>query len=71
MKPYDEEKHEYLILEMMNAEDVALNGEEADTIMTELEELPSPEVIAEQVKRAGFDTFEVTLVKETVKRYQV
>nr|WP_145401722.1 hypothetical protein [Paenibacillus xylanexedens] len=71
MKPYDEEIYEYLILEMMNAEDVALNGEEAETIMTEHEELPSPDIIAEQVKRAGYDTFEVTHVKETIKRYQV
>ncbi|WP_145413461.1 hypothetical protein [Paenibacillus xylanexedens] len=71
MKQYDEEKREYLILEMMNAEDVALNGDKAETVMTEHEELPSPEIIAEQVKRAGFDTFEVAHVKETVKRYQV
>lgn len=71
MRLYDEETYEYLLLEMMNAEDVALNGEEADTIVTEHEELPSPDVIAEHVKQAGFDTFEVTLVKEIVKRYQV
>jgi len=71
MRIYDKEMREYLILEMMNAEDVALNGDEAETVMSEHEELPSPDIIAEQVRRAGFDTFEVTHFKETVKRYQV
>ncbi|WP_336761314.1 hypothetical protein [Paenibacillus sp. USHLN196] len=71
MRQYDEETHEYLILEKMNADEVALNGDEAETVMTYHEELPSPDIIAEEVKRSGFDTFEVTHIIETIKRYQV
>lgn len=71
MKPYDEYKDEYYILEMMNAEDIALNGDRAKIIKTHHESLPSPDIIAKEVKRSGFDTFEVTHVRETVKRYQV
>ncbi|MGV6935849.1 hypothetical protein ACWA2B_10080 [Paenibacillus sp. CMM36] len=71
MRPYCEETHEYFVLEMMNAEDVALNGEHANTVKTHHDSLPSPDIIAKDVKRSGFDTFEVTHVKESIKRYGV
>jgi len=71
VKPYDVATEEYYVLEMMNAEDVALNGYQAKVIKTHHESLPSPNIIAKEVKRSGFDTFEVTHVKETVKRYEV
>ncbi|MBD8836255.1 hypothetical protein IFU39_00280 [Paenibacillus sp. CFBP 13594] len=71
MKQYDGETEEYYVLEMMNADDAALNGDRAKIVKTHHESLPSPDIIAKEVKRSGFDTFEVTHVKETVKRYQV
>ncbi|WP_440109997.1 hypothetical protein [Paenibacillus sp. QZ-Y1] len=70
MKQYDEETEEYYVLKMMNAEDIALNGDQAKVVKTHHERLPSPDIISKEVKRSGFDTFEVTHVKETVKRYQ-
>ncbi|MHB0943408.1 hypothetical protein ACYCSU_17300 [Paenibacillus sp. ALE1] len=71
MKHFDKETREHLILTMMNAEDVALNGEQAHTVKTYHDTLPSPEIIAKEVKRSGFDTFEVAHVKEIIKRYEV
>ncbi|MCP1184934.1 hypothetical protein [Paenibacillus sp. 1781tsa1] len=71
MKQYDEETEEYYVFKMTNADDVALNGDQATVIKTHHESLPPTDIIAKEVKRSGFDTFEVTHVKETVKRYQV
>ena len=71
MKLFDEEIYEYYVLEMVNADDVAENGRQAKFKRSLHDELPSPEFIAGKVKRAGFDTFEVTHIKETIKRFQV
>lgn len=68
MEQYDEETHEYFKMEMMNSEDVDCNG---DFFITYHTELPSFENISEKMKKKGFDTVEVTHVKEVVKRYQV
>ncbi|OPH61889.1 hypothetical protein BC351_01210 [Paenibacillus ferrarius] len=68
---YDEENHTYYKLEMCSAEDVAENGEQAKFVRGEYDRLPSPDIIADQARRLGFDTFEVTTVTENVKRYSV
>jgi len=69
---FDEEIYSYFKLEMYNAEDIAENGDNSSKFERgEYDQLPSPEIIAEQVKKRGFDTFEVTHVTEVVKRYTV
>ncbi|MOA49531.1 hypothetical protein D3C78_1724210 [compost metagenome] len=69
---YDEETREYMTLEMFNSIEVAVHGEQAvSTRKSYHETLPSPDIIAREVKNNGCDTFEVTHVTEKIVRYQV
>jgi hypothetical protein len=69
---YDEETREYVTLEMFNSFEVVTYGKHAiSTQKTYHVSLPSPEIIAREVKGNGCDTFEITHVTEKIVRYQV
>jgi hypothetical protein len=71
VKQYDEEEHKYYRLEAYKSEEVAELGEHAKSLKGEYNELPSPEIIAAEVKKKGYDAFDVTVVTEKTKRYAI
>lgn len=70
---YDEEEYTYYKLEMFNSLDVAEKGKESETRIGyyEEQELPSPELIAKEARKHGYDSFEVTHTTDRVYRYTV
>jgi hypothetical protein len=70
-KQFDEEEYITYELEAFNAEDVALNGEQATFLKTSFVEPKTLKTIEDAVKKKGFDTFEVTEIRGTIRRYSV
>ncbi|WP_340032653.1 hypothetical protein NSQ20_12385 [Paenibacillus sp. FSL K6-1122] len=71
MKQYDEETLDYFRIEMMNAEDFALLGYDAVLHKSYHDSNPSPDIVAQEAKKLGFDTFEIAYITKTIKRYAI